>query len=170
MRAELIRHPASAGPDIAIAVDVERRGGTLRLRYEVDGPLDALVLPPPAEPRRADNLWRHSCFEAFVGTGTGYVELNAAPSRAWAAYRFDGYRDGMREAELAPPLIEVSKTRRFVLTLTFALPPDASGPLGLSAVIEAKDGTLSYWALAHPPGAPDFHHPACFALELPAPH
>ena len=27
---------------------------------------------------------------------------------------------------------------------------------------------MSYWALAHPPGKPDFHHPDCFALELPA--
>ena len=41
--------------------------------------------------------------------------------------------------------------------------------MGLCAVIEEKDGTKSYWALAHPPGdKPDFHDPACFALELPA--
>ena len=41
------------------------------------------------------------------------------------------------------------------------------GPMGLSAVIEEKDGTVSWWALAHPEGPPDFHHDACFALELP---
>jgi hypothetical protein len=35
-------------------------------------------------------------------------------------------------------------------------------------VIEAIDGTLSYWALAHAPGSPDFHHLDCFALELAA--
>lgn len=39
----------------------------------------------------------------------------------------------------------------------------------ISAVIEEADGTKSYWALRHPPGKPDFHHPDCFALELPAP-
>ena len=38
--------------------------------------------------------------------------------------------------------------------------------LGLSAVIEDDAGTLSYWALRHPPGKPDFHHPDAFALEL----
>jgi hypothetical protein len=39
--------------------------------------------------------------------------------------------------------------------------------LGLSAVLEEKDGTKSYWALAHPPGdKPDFHHPDCFAARL----
>jgi hypothetical protein len=41
--------------------------------------------------------------------------------------------------------------------------------VGISAVIEEQDGTKSYWALAHPPGAPDFHHPTCFAATLPAP-
>jgi len=38
----------------------------------------------------------------------------------------------------------------------------------VSAVIEESDGTRSYWALAHPPGKPDFHHADGFALELPA--
>ena len=41
-------------------------------------------------------------------------------------------------------------------------------PLALSftAVIEDTDGRLSYWALAHAPGKPDFHHAHAFALEL----
>ncbi|MBI3061386.1 MAG: hypothetical protein HYY83_05345 [Deltaproteobacteria bacterium] len=30
----------------------------------------------------------------------------------------------------------------------------------------AQDGTISYWALKHPPGKPDFHHPDAFALEI----
>jgi hypothetical protein len=38
--------------------------------------------------------------------------------------------------------------------------------LALSAVIEDDRGTLSYWALKHPSGKPDFHHPEAFALEV----
>ena len=46
--------------------------------------------------------------------------------------------------------------------------PTPIGQLGLSAVLEEKDGTKSYWALAHPPGdKPDFHDPDCFAAQLP---
>ncbi len=41
--------------------------------------------------------------------------------------------------------------------------------IGLSAVIEAADGTLSYWALTHPGERPDFHQRAAFTLRL-APH
>ncbi|HEY0337828.1 MAG TPA: hypothetical protein VGC70_10865, partial [Burkholderiales bacterium] len=38
--------------------------------------------------------------------------------------------------------------------------------LAVSAVIEARDGSLSYWALKHPPGKPDFHCSDAFVLGL----
>jgi hypothetical protein len=47
--------------------------------------------------------------------------------------------------------------------------PHASLALALSAVVEDEHGGLSYWALKHPPGKPDFHHPDLFVLHLP-PH
>ena len=50
----------------------------------------------------------------------------------------------------------------------YALMALADWRLGLSAVIEEKDGGTSWWALAHPPGKPDFHHDDCFAARLAA--
>ncbi|MBV1732472.1 MAG: hypothetical protein KUA38_09520, partial [Hydrogenophaga sp.] len=51
------------------------------------------------------------------------------------------------------------------------LPAAAGAPLmlGLSAILETRDGQLSYWALHHPAARPDFHHRAGFAhvLDLP---
>jgi len=46
------------------------------------------------------------------------------------------------------------------------LPPGRPLRLGLSAVVEDADGELSYWALRHPPGKPDFHYTDAFALQL----
>ena len=46
------------------------------------------------------------------------------------------------------------------------LASDTEWRLGLSALIEDMNGAWSYWALAHPPGKPDFHHAACFAHRL----
>ena len=43
---------------------------------------------------------------------------------------------------------------------------DGMWRLGLSAIIEETSGHRSYWALAHPPGKPDFHHHDCFAVEV----
>jgi hypothetical protein len=179
MRQILRPHPDSPCAAVtAIAAEAARpRVGVLELRYVVTGTVDGLLLPPPATSARADQLWRHTCLEAFVrgASGDAYWELNLSPSTQWAAYRFDGYRQGMAQADLrAPPRIEVrAASDRFELTAALDLGAAAllagAWRLGLSAVIEAADGRLSYWALAHPPGKPDFHHPDCFALELPAP-
>jgi hypothetical protein len=59
---------------------------------------------------------------------------------------------------------------RASIDLAGFLSPAVPWQLNLTSVLQQLDGTKSYWALAHPPdGPPDFHHPACFVLELPPP-
>ena len=41
--------------------------------------------------------------------------------------------------------------------------------IALAAVVEARDGSRSYWALRHPAPSPDFHHANGFAIALPPP-
>jgi hypothetical protein len=106
--------------------------------------------------------------------GAAYYEFNFAPSTQWAPYRFSSYRSRIRAASaLRTPLFEVqSSPDRFALQAALELdelsnlPPNASLRLGLAAVIEETSGHKSYWALAHPPGKPDFHHSDGFAHEL----
>jgi len=176
MRTILTLHPSSRCAAVsAIEVEAERRGaGVLALRYLVTGDMDGVVLPPPAAPVRTDELWRHTCFEAFVGAPdrATYDEVNLAPSGQWAAYRFDGYRQGMTPLEpFTPPGTEAQRTGRGLeLSATLHLDGLIAGSpwrLGLSAVIEEAGGQISYWAAAHPAGRPDFHHRDGFAVELP---
>lgn len=67
------------------------------------------------------------------------------------------------------PIISSSSSEWFEMHVTLPLDFAARAPLrlGLSAVIEEKGGRKSYWALAHPPGKADFHHPDSFVCELP---
>ena len=180
MRLALKLHPDSQCATVtSLAAEVSRPAAdVLRVGYRLSGAMSALRLPPLTSPTRADGLWRRTCFEAFIGAGDsgGYYELNFAPSTQWAAYRFNSYRAGMGSLEIGPPRIEVrSNADSFELDATLdlraqtALPADAPWRLGLSAVIEDADGRLSYWALAHPPGKPDFHHADCLACEVVAP-
>ncbi len=106
-------------------------------------------------------------------SGPGYIELNFAPSKRWAAYAFDGYRNGMRPLAISAPRIEARRAGPCYslvarLSLDAARASEAPWQLGLAAVIEERDGGRSYWALAHPPGRPDFHHADCFACEVAA--
>jgi hypothetical protein len=172
--ATLIHHsetpcPAVSGLDVRVSL---RSGGELTLTYTLSGDLSGLLIPSTATPTRADGLWRHTCFEAFAMAdgGPGYREFNFSPSGDWAAYRFQAYRDGASLDPIPEPAI-VRRVHGDRLELEARLPRAALPEgihirLGLSAVIEEKDGKLSYWALGHPPGKPDFHHTDAFALEL----
>ena len=180
MRLALKLHPDSRCNAVnRIEVEAVRaRPAGLVLRYVVTGTIGKLHLPSVTAPARADELWRHTCFEAFVRALplAAYHEFNFAPSTQWAAYRFSGYREGMTVAsEIGTPRIDVqSNAESYRLEAALALngvaslPSDAVWRLGVSAVIEETSGALSYWALAHPAGRADFHHSDCFAHELSA--
>ncbi len=150
--------------------------GRLALMYVIHAPANDLKLPPMTESARVDGLWRHTCLEAFIRTPTGnaYCEINLSPSTRWAAYRFDGYREGMEKLDMPPPQIESrAYTDRYELEALIDVGgvPDLARSdwrLGLSAVIEDADGDKAWWALAHPPGQPDFHHADAFTFDLPA--
>ena len=170
-------HP-STPPFMADSIEVElerREDGTLWIRYYLECELDSLDLPDTAEPERTDGLWQTTCFELFVKRpeGDAYLEYNFSPSDRWAAYRFDRYREGMIELmTYRPQLNGDASESHYALEAELELPAEWRDELllvGLSAIIAETDDTISYWALAHPPGKPDFHHKDCFALHLEAP-
>jgi hypothetical protein len=168
-RVTLTCHPATPAVAVrGIHVDADlARDGSLTLVFAVRG-LDRLVVPAPLPgASRADRLWQHTCFEAFVGRDDGrYSELNLSPSGEWNLYEFDGYRSGMRPAALArPPDIRFDREERATLTASVGLDA-ASCDLGLAAVIEEEGRRLSYWALAHRSPRPDFHDRSTFSLRL----
>jgi hypothetical protein len=174
MRLALKLHPDSISAAAnCVDVEVAHQNGVLALSYVVIGKISSLRIPPLATFARADALWRHTCFEAFlsVPSATGYYEFNFSPSTQWAIYRFNGYRSGMQVAsEIDAPRIETaassdSYTLRADLDLA-NLRQGARCRLGLSAVIEEAGGSKSYWALAHAPGKPDFHRSDCFTHEF----
>jgi hypothetical protein len=167
-------HPDTPQPLVrSLSAAAERRGSLLRLRFELSADLGGLALPKLRPGRRSDGLWRHSCFEAFItgSDASSYCELNFSPSGDWAAYAFTGYREGMRNLDLASaPLLHVHRVgERLALAATADLggrARDTQLRLALAAVIEDMRGGLSYWALRHPKGRPDFHHADGFILEL----
>jgi hypothetical protein len=175
---ELASHPASRSRAVrTVRVRVSRNSeGRLALTYSLEGDLARLRVPPPRAPRIAERLWEHTCCEAFIARAglPAYYELNFAPSGEWAAYAFARYRDGAGLADAAlDPGIAV-RTRAEGLSLDASIDLERLSPtltgarlaLALSAVVEDDAGALSYWALKHPPGKPDFHHPDAFALVL----
>ncbi len=150
--------------------------GVLMFHYSLEADMSRVCVPPPGAGGRADALWKHTCFEAFVAPedGPGYHEFNFSPSLDWAVYEFSAYREGMSPAEVGRvPDISV-RQRDDGLELEAAVRLEHMADLrdarhlriALAAVIEDENGRLSYWGLRHPPGKPDFHHPNGFTLKV----
>jgi hypothetical protein len=177
-RALLLAHPYTPGEWVwSISAEVQLESpATLVCHYELHGEVNRLRVPAARAGRRADGLWEHTCFEVFAAVPAGqvYYEFNFSPSLEWAAYRFSEYREGMAPANLtrAPGLSARRNSDKLELTAHLhleGLAELAHGPvlyLGLTAVVEDDRGSLSYWALRHAPGNPDFHDPDAFTLEL----
>ena len=182
--ARLIAHADSRCTAVhALAVRaLAERPAVLCLQFALEGELRGLRIAAIGTPVRADELWRHTCFEAFVRRDgePGYLEFNFSPSGAWQAYQFSDYRQGRLSAELpSPPQLTIGvresavrMDEALVLEALVTLPaPYADAPRGvhlaMSAVVEDEAGSLSYWALRHAAGRADFHHPDAFTLRLP---
>ena len=176
MQLNLVPHattrPASPAFKVWASVDhVASLGATAttNIWFGVGAPADRFLIPKSAEPGRIDELWRTTCFEAFLrGEEDAYREWNFSPSGDWAAYDFAAYREGSGEPEVAAPYIRMEDNMTWwAVGATIATGAEQSWHLGLSAVLEEKDGTKSYWALAHSnPDKPDFHLADCFTAKL----
>lgn len=177
-RLPLFCHPASPCPAVrAIEVVVTPADdGGLALHYFVLGDPQRIRLPAARPPQACDGLWQHTCCEAFIASGQdpdAYREFNFSPSGEWAAYGFTGYRQ--RNDNFQPASAPVIRLHRhangFELTVSLAptaLPGGHDLFLGLTTVIEAADGSKSYWALGHHADQPDFHLRQSFSLNLKA--
>ena len=175
---ELVCHPDTPSRTVTgIAVHATRTAeGRLALHYCMSGQIPKVRVPPPGPARIGWKLWRHTCCELFVRAknAAAYHELNFSPSGEWTTYAFSKYREGgpLADESMNPQIAVQSGSGRLDLYALADLPSLAesyrNAPLaiGLAIVIEDESGTLSYWALRHAPGKPDFHHASAFALEL----
>ena len=153
-----------------LRVTLERRvDGSLHLQYSLRGDLAHIRIPALQTPTATDNLWQHTCFEAFIGVqgDSRYHEFNFSPSSQWAAYAFSGYREKL---EWTGCTVHVTPHTDLQATIpATAFPPNPQSKplqLALSAVIETTTGEKSYWSLYHPTEHPDFHHRDGFIHEI----
>jgi hypothetical protein len=175
---ELTAHPSTPS-DVVRGLGVDLRvenSGVLAFQYSLDADMARISVPPSGAGGRADALWKHTCFEAFIAPADapGYDEFNFSPSLDWAIYRFSAYREGMSAAEIGrAPEISVRRGDdglQLESVVDLERLAEFRGAtrlrIALAAVIEEQSGRLSYWGLRHPPGKPDFHHPNGFALQV----
>lgn len=175
VRRVLQRHPQTPCDSVhEIAVDVGTElPETIVLRFRIVGDIEALRVPDPGTRLDPERLWKHTCCELFAASpgDADYVEWNFSPTGQSARFAFSSYR--CRIPTSAPDTSAVSVAKQpgeLRLEARTTLPLALAGSLciSLTTVIEDAAGRLSYWALHHPSGRPDFHHRDGFTLTLAA--
>lgn len=164
---------------MGIEYGVWRDGGRIGVEYDLHGMLSHLVIPEQGSgttDKRRDNLWRHTCFELFVRDAAekkkGYLECNFAPSGNWNVYSFGSHRKEMVAADIATtPEITTTTTKKMYslraeVDLTGLVSESSVIDIGVSCIVENRNGKQGYWALSHPRETPDFHDPRSFLIKL----
>lgn len=158
---------------VSVTADFALRGTTIDLIFKITDPQklvrDTLVPGTFAgtEAKRADDLWKTTCFEAFWGLrGTKeYWEFNISPSgKKWNCYKFEDYRDPspaeqsldyqLKEVTITEDTIECSLRGKTVLPSVEA---------SLCVILKTESG-LHYFSKEHVEKRPNFHSRDSFVL------
>jgi len=145
----------------------------IELCFEVTGTVDLISIEPTTpDGKRTNELWQKTCFEFFVKNvnSTSYWEYNLAPSSNWAIYGFSEYRIGKFDdlPKVDIPIHTTVRDNRFTLQSTIPLPNslfDQKLQIGLSTVIQDRNGDIYYYALKHMGDKPDFHDARSFIIS-----
>ena len=168
MQPLMLHRSCDLGPIKAVTADIIATPNGCEARFRLEGGVDRIVLPEAGPSVRTDDLWKTTCFEIFwqpIG-GTNYREFNLSPSGRWAAYDFDTFREGMRDApvdaiSLSTAMGASNGSGELELKASIASALPAPAQVALNAIVEHEDGELQFWALAFAPGKAEFHSEAC---------
>ena len=162
--------PCAAVDEVTAEIGLDP-DGMLVVAFRIVGDLARLRIPTDVERLDPERLWAHTCCELFVApiAGDAYVEHNFSPNGQVARFEFSAYR--RRAPSSAVGAVSITSTRELgalALDARVPLPLDvgAAARISITTVVEDDSGALSYWALRHPSGRPDFHHEHGFALSL----
>ncbi len=165
----MLHRTCDLGPINAVTAQIAPTAVGCDAEFRFDGAIGGIKVPQHAGPERKDFLWKTTCFEIFwqpIG-GKYYREFNLSPSSRWAAYDFDDFREGARDAPVDAIAISCSYSdNELVLKASIAAELPSPAQVALNAIVEHGDGAIQYWALAFPPGKPEFHSEACRQLVI----
>ncbi|MBK9295045.1 MAG: hypothetical protein IPM57_11515 [Oligoflexia bacterium] len=118
---------------------------------------------------RQNNLWEHTCFEAFVGEKNSkeYFEFNFSTNSAWNIFEFKNYRlpQPPKQCERFEFLKIEFENNIFKAQVKPKNFKKSFYEISLATVIESKKNEIFYWALKHNKSRPDFHLRENFILN-----
>jgi hypothetical protein len=143
----------------------------IELSFVLRGDIGSYIFPKAQKMRRADELWKATCFELMLANDDeAYYELNFSPSLAWNFYILDSYRGEPKEiAFKEEPHISFShKNDEFHIVFELeskAINFEKFKYYNLATILLTKEKERTFWTINHFKTQPDFHDKKSF-LEI----
>ena len=135
----------------------------LCISFYIKGKLDNYNFPSKSEKKRANELWKATCFELFLANSKNeaYYELNFSSSLAWNFYYLSGYRADVKEVQnISNPQIEVYKSdNEFKIVIEMELETlEEFDSCNVACILLNKKNKRTFWSVQHHLNRPDFHN------------
>ncbi|MDB5039046.1 MAG: hypothetical protein JWQ35_2574 [Bacteriovoracaceae bacterium] len=168
----------SDGSKYSLEAEVVFTESKLKIIYLLRGNLeDLIIVPKKTGAGQIDDLWKSTCFEAFISKKKSfrYIEWNFSSSQEWGFFAFESYRKAAPEKLIqSAPEMRIKRSKAdFVMEINLNLKENDSFfenadpyEMGLSVVLKSRDGKQSYWAISHSGTKPDFHLRDTFKVQL----
>lgn len=138
---------------------------SISLSFTLQGELEEYFFEEPRAKKRANELWRTTCFELFLANreNEDYYELNFSSSLAWNFYHLSAYRAEVQEVELLfEPQIEIH-IKENVFQVSFEVEVEACfleqfNLYNVASILLTKENKRTFWSEKHLTAVPDFHH------------
>jgi hypothetical protein len=156
--------------DISIVANFEQKANHLYLSFSVKGDIKNYIFPSPSTVKRADELWKGTCFELFLAHANTkeYYEFNISPSLAWNFYSLKDYRSLPHEVQLrTEPTIQTYKEKN-IYTIEYKLEEfyfESFESYNLTAILLSQTKERTFWSSKQMKGTPDFHNRDYFLLN-----
>jgi len=134
----------------------------VELSFVIEGALKEYVFSNTVGKKRADELWKATCFELFLANSKKeeYYELNFSSSLAWNFYYLKTYRADVTEVtNVSTPQIELHKTNNsFKITIELELENlEEFDICNVACIVLRKNEERTFWSKKHQNSVADFH-------------
>ncbi len=147
-----------------IYVSIEIEENKIKIKYEIIGDLLSYNFPKVTKQKRANELWRDTCFELFIANYSSeeYYEINTSPSTEWNAYHFTSYKNEMKASDVfSVPNIsfyQLDKRYEFSFEMTFRKDIFEKELLvNLAVILLDQKGIRHFYTIHRQNKSPNFH-------------
>ena len=162
------------GAKLQLDADLKLLGpDSLELTFSWTDSKNLIIQPESPGMGRHHELWKQTCFEAFIqpANKVPYFEVNLSTQKAWNVYGFEAYREPQPPTEVSSAdAIKIDvKEGNLKAVIQFRKSEFKKVKVSLCAVLNLKDIGPTYWSFAHADQKPNFHKFESFIIERNAP-